>query len=121
MRKPRSNLNCLLTENERARLGPANAMAFSSVEHLGGWVDYLVLVPDNFTITRLESRGTLSATLTEEKEGINEFTFRARSFYTTDEWAAICKSMPPAPNQPLLAEVNLFISCVVYCARRQLS
>ena len=120
MRNPRSNLSCVLTAAERGRLGPVNVKAFAAVEHLGGWVDYLVIIPDNFTLTKAECRGSLSATLAEEKEGSDEFVFRARSFYTTGEWATLCKSIPPALDHLLIAEVNLFISSVVLCARRQL-
>ena len=90
MRFPRSNLNSMLTVGERNRLGPVNATSFAAVEHLGEWLDYLVIIPDSFHVTRLDARGTLADTLTEEKEGVNEFVFRARSFYTTAEWKEIC-------------------------------
>ena len=68
----------------------------NEMEHLGGWLDYVVVIPDSFHITRLDVRGTLAATLTEEREGVHECVFRARSFYSTAEWKEICKSRPSA-------------------------
>ena len=117
---PRATGDIGIAVRDVARMGPPAGEQFGHTEHMVGWLEYVLGIPDAFAITRGSASGNLSITIQKEEATSGQYDWSLRRFYTGEDWLQMCTEPDTATDRRLINEANLVIYIIVRAMRLDL-
>ena len=79
---PRSTWDIGIVPATLTRLGPQAGDQFGHTEHMVGWLEYILEIPDTFAITRGTASGNLSVTVQKEQSEVGQYDWALRRYHS---------------------------------------